>query len=913
MKIKFKDPNKIPQKYPKVVRQDPTMDDPGFVEVGGYRLRPNVDLIPQRGMQEELSHSDCNLIFLTGSATGGKMQPYDADIITPSGIRKMGDLQVGDIISSVDGNTQTVEEIYEHGMQDVYEVTFTDGRTTQCGLEHLWKASRRNYHNGFKEYETLTLAEIKKFLEEDDRNKVAIPYCSPIEFYTHEELPIKPYTLGALLGDGSLTQNCNPWITTIDVEILENIKSEGYHYWKPACRTKEYKVSGDDILLKIKELGLYQKRSWEKFIPKQYKFASISDRIKLLQGLIDTDGCVAKNSYKIQYTTTSPQLRDDILWIARSLGFRVTYSTTIPSYTYKGEKKRGREAYIMRIVGPHMQDIIKLKRKRDLCAKTYAKGRDLFCCKIETIKYIGKKQCRCIRVSSPDRLYLTDDFIVTHNTFGGLLASMKGIGKQNYTGRIITMQSKDGEGGTSMARDAEQIYGSFAGCKLSKSGGITAEWPQWNNAIKFIHVNFNPDNPKEWNDFKQHAKANTAIFMYGDEASGIETWKKFAYLFSRNRDSSGAMRPKMIISFNPEHEHWTTAFLKRAGYLTEDWWFNKAMSGKTIYFFSTGDDVDGVVFGKTRKEVVEKACVTVSDEEAALGMTPEDMVKSFTCLFASPADNKILVNITKGESIANLAAVGKTEGAKMHLGYFGPTDSGMTKVTPKVIENIFTSPVSDFKEARYATLDVSAGGDLTIMWIWRGTTLIGREDIVSDDPVKLEQWVSHCLNKWGVPMRNFAYDSGGMGFFLKRYKDGFAVTNNMRPVQEIDSFGNATDIHKDYYDIRSQLMAKFEAMLIMGDISCEISPQTMYPHTKKKILTPFINILMEERNLFIWEKINNKTKARTKNDFKTRYGYSPDAMDSLWLIARFHIDSRPKKEDVIEFTEADYYTAFNNW
>ena len=72
MRLRFKDPKHIPEKYPKVVRQDPTMDDPGFVEVGGYRLRPTVDLIPQRGMQEELSHSDCNLIFLTGSATGGK-------------------------------------------------------------------------------------------------------------------------------------------------------------------------------------------------------------------------------------------------------------------------------------------------------------------------------------------------------------------------------------------------------------------------------------------------------------------------------------------------------------------------------------------------------------------------------------------------------------------------------------------------------------------------------------------------------------------------------------------------------------------------------------------------------------------------------------------------------------------------
>lgn len=499
-------------------------------------------------------------------------------------------------------------------------------------------------------------------------------------------------------------------------------------------------------------------------------------------------------------------------------------------------------------------------------------------------------------------------------TFIGLMGFCKGLGFQNFTGRIVTMQSKDGDVGSSMKRDAEQIYGGFAGCKLTVSSGITAEWSQWNNTLKFIHVNFNPFSPKDWEMYKAHCKANTASYIYFDECTGVETWKKFAYMFSRNRDSSGAMRPKTICSFNPEHEHWTTAFLKRAGYLNEDWTYPKENNGRVTYFYSgDGDDIDGIIFGKTRTEVVQKAGITISKEEEAFGMKPEDMVKSFTCFMGSPIDNKILVNITQGESIANLAAVGKTEGAKMHLGYFGPTDSGMTKVTPKVIENIFTSPVSDFKEARYATLDVSAGGDLTIMWIWRGTTLIGREDIVSDDPVKLEQWVSHCLNKWGVPMRNFAYDSGGMGFFLKRYKDGFAVTNNMRPVQEIDSFGNATDIHKDYYDIRSQLMAKFEAMLIMGDISCEISPQTMYPHTKKKILTPFINILMEERNLFIWEKINNKTKARTKNDFKTRYGYSPDAMDSLWLIARFHIDSRPKKEDVMEFTEADYYTAFNNW
>lgn len=912
MRLKFKDPKKIPEKYPTVVRQDPTMDDPGFVEVGGYRLRPNVDLIPQRGMQEELSHSDCNLIFLTGSATGGKMQPYDADIITPSGIRKMGDLQVGDIISAVDGNMQTVEEIYEHGMQDVYEVTFDDGRKTECGLEHLWEVSiKRNSWTNYSEWTTITAREM--FDELDKGHGIVIPYCKPVQFALNKELPIGPYTLGCILGDAHFNPKHVPILYCEHQDMLDRIASEGYTYKSFPSHPRYYHIQGRDIRNAIKAVGLHGKHSWDKFVPDIFKYTSVENRLALIQGLMDTDGTVSGKWKESAYSSTSGQLALDLQWLIRSIGGRACISRYKTRATFNRQEREYRDSYKVRVKTPCNKNLYHIAYKKDKALGTYGNGKWTMRNRLIGYRYIGKKQCRCIRVSSPDHLYLTNDFIVTHNTFGGLLASMKGIGKQNYTGRIITMQSKDGEGGTSMARDAEQIYGRFAGCRLSKSGGITAEWPQWNNAIKFIHVNFNPDNPKEWNDFKQHAKANTAIFMYGDEASGIETWKKFAYLFSRNRDSSGAMRPKMIISFNPEHEHWTTAFLKRAGYLTEDWWFDKTMSGKTVYFFSTGDDIDGLVFGKTRDEVVKRAGVTVSEEEAALGLTPEDMVKSFTCLFASPADNKILVNITKGESIANLAAVGKTEGAKMHLGYFGPTDSGNTKVTAQVIENIFKVPVCDFKEQRYATLDVSAGGDLTIMWIWRGTTLIGREDIVSDDPVKIEQWVSHCLNKWGISIRNFAYDSGGLGFFLKRYRDGYAVTSNMRPVQEIDSFGNATDIHKDYYDIRSQLMAKFEAMLRMGDISCEINPQTLFPHTRKKTLTPFIDILMEERNLFIWEKLNNKTKARTKNEFKTRYGYSPDAMDSLWLIARFFIDSRPKKEDIEEFTEADYYEAFNNW
>lgn len=500
-------------------------------------------------------------------------------------------------------------------------------------------------------------------------------------------------------------------------------------------------------------------------------------------------------------------------------------------------------------------------------------------------------------------------------TFGALLASMKGLGYQNYTARIVTMQSKDNEVGTSMKRDAEQIFGGFANCSFTTSGGLTAEWPQWNNSIKFIHVNFNIANPNEWELYKQHCKANTAIFFYFDEVTGVKEWKKFAYMFSRNRDSSGAMRPKTICSFNPEHKHWTTKFLKMAGYLDEEWYLIPEMNGVISYFYSgAGDDVDDVIFGRTKAEVVRKAGLEVTSQEAAFGMTPEDLVKSFTIYMGSPIDNKILANITKGESIANLAAVGKTEGAKMHKSYFGPDKNERNKITRELIEQIFVAPRSPLDDAKFATLDISGGGDVPPMIIWRGNTIIGAEDVQSDDPVFLRNWVRSMLNKWGVPSKNFAYDGGGLGFFLKEFKDGRYVVNNMRPIQEIDSYGNPTDAHKEYYDLRSQMLSKLEAMIMMGELSCEISPAAMCHHGRNKVMVSLLDILDEEKAVFVWEDraiFNNKIKAVTKQVFKSKYGYSPDWIDAIMLKMVFNLDQRPRKEEVMEFTEADYYEAFN--
>ena len=499
-------------------------------------------------------------------------------------------------------------------------------------------------------------------------------------------------------------------------------------------------------------------------------------------------------------------------------------------------------------------------------------------------------------------------------TYCGLLKAMQGLGHYGFSARIVTMMSKDGEVGSSMKRDAAEIYKPFANCAFTSSGGVTAEWPQWNNSIKFIHVNYNIENPREWDLYKQHCKANTAGYFYWDEVTGVKEYRKFSYMFSRNRDASKAMKPTTICSFNPEHEHWTTRFLLNAGYIGDDWFLRKDMVGKVTYFYPNGDDVDDIVFGQTREEVVRKARVTVTEQEdEELGMTPEMLVKSFTVFSGTAADNKILVHRTGGESIANLAAVGSTESLKMKDGYFGPTDNNDITVSAKMIDNFFDSPNSPVSgEQMWATLDVSSGGedcDNAPLWIWRGSTAIALE-FYSGKIRGLEPWATEMMSRYKIPRTNLVFDSVGIGYYLQGYTDGIPVIGNSRPVQEYDQAGNPVAIGS-WFNLRSQLMGKIKVLLELGEISCAIDKNMLVPHGPQKVLKPLVDVLKEERMMFILEKKNYKDYYQNKKEFKSKYKLSPDIFDSLILVAMVFLSRKERKTAEPEFTAADYAGLYN--
>ncbi len=235
-------------------------------------------------------------------------------------------------------------------------------------------------------------------------NKWYIPITQPVEFDS-TEVSVDPYALGLLLGDGCFYDAYQVSFTKPDNELHE------YLGW---TRRDDTSFAPIEVREKLYSYGLIGTRANSKFIPEDYKFNSVENRWALLAGLMDTDGSVWDNGV-VEYTTVSPHLRDGVIFLVQSLGgtCRLTGKEE-PKYTYKGETFIGQMAY--RIVVNIPKNPFRLRRKAELWNKLAEKKKYHPTRAIIGYDYIGKEECQCISVASPDHSYLLEDFIVTHNT-----------------------------------------------------------------------------------------------------------------------------------------------------------------------------------------------------------------------------------------------------------------------------------------------------------------------------------------------------------------------------------------------------------------------------------------------------------------------------------------------------------------
>ncbi|HKQ08935.1 MAG TPA: replicative DNA helicase [Blastocatellia bacterium] len=361
-----------------------------------------------------------DLIIVAARPSMGKAQPLDARVLTESGWKTMGELEVGDDLASVDGRPSTVIGIYPQGVKQIYQVTFSDGRATECCGEHLWSVHYRNWPAP----RVLTTTEVATLLTRKRYQKRLWIDMVSGDFGHNQSLPVDPRVLGLLIGEGdfntlrfSTASHSILSRMTAELEPALTINHAGRYDYRLVqtdgqCRPGRYGVWPNPLKEELKSLGLWGKRSESKFIPEPYKTANRAARLALLQGLLDADGWVEKTG-SVRFATSSERLADDVVELARSLGSWATKNSKQPVYTYDGERRQGRLSFVVNIGHPQPASLFTLPEKRARAAAIRKRRKLPTFVSIEPVRQV---EARCIAVTHPTQLYITDDYVVTHNT-----------------------------------------------------------------------------------------------------------------------------------------------------------------------------------------------------------------------------------------------------------------------------------------------------------------------------------------------------------------------------------------------------------------------------------------------------------------------------------------------------------------
>jgi hypothetical protein len=328
--------------------------------------------------------------------------------------KTIGDVRVGDSIYGADGKLTKVQAKSEVFIdKGTYEVVLSDGRVVTCSDDHLWNTKQRgNGKDGLtlneKTSTTKDLYSTQQYKREvGSRNprgvesKYYLPLATPVA-YSKKTLPIDPYTLGVVIGDGSIDKASGyARVISHNDDCTEIFSYLPYTMGRNSTPSRTSAFSGVlGIGKELKRMGL-NVNTYSKFIPKAYMHSSVEDRIAVLQGLMDTDGTV-DTKYSSSFCTASDKLAEDFYMLCTGLGLRVYM-------VHKDNDHAG--CYIIRIKHRGFNPF-RLKRKADKVE--FHKCTDYQ--KIKEIRKVPSVPSQCIVVDNESKLFLTSNHVVTHNS-----------------------------------------------------------------------------------------------------------------------------------------------------------------------------------------------------------------------------------------------------------------------------------------------------------------------------------------------------------------------------------------------------------------------------------------------------------------------------------------------------------------
>lgn len=347
-----------------------------------------------------------NPTFKENERQWAKAQPVSEPVATPYGWTPIGQLQLGDAICDTEGGIQRVKSVHPQGVKPIFRVVFSDGGWTRATADHWWQTAEG------------LLVQTRGLTP-----GTALPPPSPLAG-TDEHVPIDPYLLGALLGDGCFRAPAC-MLASADRQIVAECQrrlppgvtlkgtKNPIQFRFATTRGRTGRGNTGPLLEALIHLGLWRCTSHEKFIPPSYLTLPPSKRLLLLQGLLDTDGSVDKRGV-VSFSSVSQRLATNVRELVESLGgvcrtyHRRTQSSTGKVCNY----------VLVRIrLSPSTPPFL-LRRKLDRWHQGHIdhppRPTNRY---VKEVVFDREEQAVCIKVSHPQQLYITRSCIVTHNTF----------------------------------------------------------------------------------------------------------------------------------------------------------------------------------------------------------------------------------------------------------------------------------------------------------------------------------------------------------------------------------------------------------------------------------------------------------------------------------------------------------------
>ena len=597
------------------------------------------------------------------------------------------DLKVGDKIMNPDGQYQEIIQIHEQGFKQFYRVSFEDGTSTECCGDHLWsfwesrRNSRRKSSNGINRIESnltprgwntnyITRARVRDtnwlITEISKGRRFIVPVNAPLQFTALNRSDTgRAYFYGCLIGDGSYCSD-SIIVTTSDRFIADKLVDI---LGKEATVKTRTPIKDDRLeVLSVNATKVqwvkswisnneYKgKRAWEKVFPDGYLSASLDFRYAFAQGLFDTDGTVGDKKREVSYCTTSKDLAIQVASLVRSLGYMAKITERQPKYRYKGEHLEGRTAYVVAVEGNHLELLFSLPRKveRAKILGQFNGGSSWPGKRIVSIEPTEIDYARCITVSNPNHLYLTDDYIVTHNSFALLadFARQEFISNPDYRAVIFRRTYPEFTQAGGLIDESQKIYQAIKGNFIEKPPG----WRFLSGSkIAFRHLQY---------EKTVYVYQGGQIAKIGFDELTHFTEEQFFYLLSRNRSVSG-IKPAVRATCNPDADSWVASFISwwidpKTGYAIEE------RAGIIKYFIRQG----GVVhWADSKQELIDR--FSLKDElldiipkdkkekflsNTDTNITPDKLIKSFTFIPATIFDNPALIRVNP-TYLANLYAL----------------------------------------------------------------------------------------------------------------------------------------------------------------------------------------------------------------------------------------------------------------